>query len=180
MPLFQSRARSAPTRAAAAASPKRPSARGQALVEFALALPLFLVLIFGIIDFGRLIAMQSAAVTASREGARYGAAVGPNGGVNRYVDCAGIKQAARAGTQALITLGDDQIEVSYVDGGGSSVTASCPPHGAGPVEAEIDPLDRIVVEVTLQFEAITPVVRAMVGPIDVVSVDRRTIVKAGP
>lgn len=149
-------------------------------MEFALALPLFLVLLFGIIDFGRMIAMHSAAVTASREGARYGAAVGPNGGVVPYVDCNGIRQAAGAGTGALIALAPDQIEISYIDGGGNTVTPSCPPHGAGPVAADIESLDRIVVEVTLQYEAITPVVQAMVGPIDVVSVDRRTITKAGP
>jgi Flp pilus assembly protein TadG len=154
--------------------------RGQALVEFALALPLFLVLLFGIIDFGRIIAMQSAAVSASREGARYGAAVG-DGGTVPYMDCAGIRTAAQRASQALISISDpNQIEISYVDGAGNATTASCAPHGAGPVEADIDPLDRVVVEVTLQYEAITPMVRAMIGPIDVVSTDRRTIVKAGP
>ena len=35
-------------------SPQAPgSSRGQALVEFALVLPIFAIMLFGIIDFGR-------------------------------------------------------------------------------------------------------------------------------
>lgn len=39
-------------------------------MEFALVLPLFLLLIFGIIDFGRLLNMQIKVTEAAREGAR--------------------------------------------------------------------------------------------------------------
>ena len=44
---------------------------GQAMVEFALVLPLLLVLLFGIIDFGWLFYNKIAINNASREGARY-------------------------------------------------------------------------------------------------------------
>ena len=46
---------------------------GQNLLEFALTLPLLLLLIMGIFDLGRGIYYYSAIHNAAREGARYGA-----------------------------------------------------------------------------------------------------------
>ncbi len=43
---------------------------GAAVVEFALIVPIFLTLVFGIIEFGRLMMVQQVLVNASREGAR--------------------------------------------------------------------------------------------------------------
>ena len=45
--------------------------RGATAVEFALILPLLLVLLFGLIDFGRMGFVQVSLTAASREGARY-------------------------------------------------------------------------------------------------------------
>lgn len=156
--------------------------RGQALAEFAIALPLFLLILLGIIDFGRMILVHSAVVTASREGARFGAAVGDDPGAPQYVDCAGIREAVRHATGTLVTVTDNQIQISYVDGTGAATTDSCPPHGslAGPIASEIDSLDRVVVRVTVPYQAIVPVIHAIVGPITVISEDRRTIAMAGP
>lgn len=53
----------------------RRDSRGQALVEMALVLPIFILLVMGIIDFGRLFNAQISITHASREGARQ-AAVG--------------------------------------------------------------------------------------------------------
>lgn len=47
-------------------------ARGSIAVEFALILPILLMLLFGIIDFGRLLYTQEVLNTAVREGARMG------------------------------------------------------------------------------------------------------------
>ena len=44
--------------------------RGAALVEFALLLPLLLALLFGFIEFGRALMVQSILTNAAREGAR--------------------------------------------------------------------------------------------------------------
>jgi Flp pilus assembly protein TadG len=46
-------------------------ARGQALVEFAVVIPVFLALLFGILDFGRVIWANNSLAHAAREGARY-------------------------------------------------------------------------------------------------------------
>jgi hypothetical protein len=47
-------------------------ARGQSMVEFALALPIFLLLIFGLIDLGRAVFVSNQLAEAARDGARYG------------------------------------------------------------------------------------------------------------
>jgi Flp pilus assembly protein TadG len=44
--------------------------RGQALVEFALVIPIFLLMLFGIVDIGRLVYLNSTVSQAAREGAR--------------------------------------------------------------------------------------------------------------
>lgn len=49
---------------------RRPRTAGQSLVEFALVLPVFLLLIFGIIDLGRFIYMNSTLSQAAREATR--------------------------------------------------------------------------------------------------------------
>jgi len=50
-------------------TPGKP--RGQALVEFALVFPIFVLLMVGIFDFGRVIWVNDTLSTASREAARY-------------------------------------------------------------------------------------------------------------
>jgi Flp pilus assembly protein TadG len=48
----------------------RPHGRGQSLVEFALVLPLFLVLVMGIVDLGLSVFAYNSITNAAREGAR--------------------------------------------------------------------------------------------------------------
>ena len=48
-------------------------ARGQGLVELALVLPVFLLLLFGVVDGGRLVYLNSVVSQAAREGARLAA-----------------------------------------------------------------------------------------------------------
>lgn len=49
----------------------RRSSRGQSLLEFALVLPVFLVMVFAIIDMGRVIWAYDNLGNAAREGTRY-------------------------------------------------------------------------------------------------------------
>ena len=55
-----------------------PRDRGAAAVEFALLLPMLLLLVFGIIDFGRALNAQITLTQAAREGARLDALGQPN------------------------------------------------------------------------------------------------------
>ena len=50
----------------------RRARRGQALLEFALVLPIFLLIVFGIIDIGRYVYLTNAFNEGAREGARFG------------------------------------------------------------------------------------------------------------
>ena len=50
---------------------------GQSLVEFVLILPVLLILLFGIIEFGLLLYNKQVITNASREGARYGIVARP-------------------------------------------------------------------------------------------------------
>ncbi len=47
--------------------------RGAAVVEFAIVVPILLVLVMGIIDFGRMLAVAASLAAAVRDGARQGA-----------------------------------------------------------------------------------------------------------
>lgn len=49
----------------------RSRSRGQALAEFALVLPLFLTIVLGIFDIGRVVWARNSLEDAAREGARY-------------------------------------------------------------------------------------------------------------
>ncbi|MCK5345108.1 MAG: pilus assembly protein [Candidatus Heimdallarchaeota archaeon] len=90
------------------------STRGQGMVEFALAFPIFLMILIGIFESGRLLLIYTTSTSASRSAARAGTAVG-NGdsGVPHYLDCAGIRQKAMdIGVLSGIETAD--ISISYL------------------------------------------------------------------
>ena len=106
---------------------------GQSLVEFAVTIPLLLLLIMGVFDLGRGIYYYSAIHNAAREGARYGA--------TNQCDEVGIKNAAKL---TAIGLADDLVinQTKYFVG---------------------ENADRIVVTVAYDFETITPLVGIFLG-----------------
>jgi hypothetical protein len=64
--------------------PRRPPsghARGQALVELTLVVPIFMLILFGMIEFGFVFSHDLTIEYATREGARAGAALDNGGGV---------------------------------------------------------------------------------------------------
>lgn len=89
---------------------------GQELVEFALILPLLLLLFLGIIEVGRLMLSYNTIANAAREGARYGI-VDPT-------NAAGIEAAAG---ELIIGLACDPLSVGppVVDATSVSLTVSC-------------------------------------------------------
>jgi Flp pilus assembly protein TadG len=79
-------------------NPKKSKA--QAMVEFAIALPVLLALLYGILEAGRLMFMYSTVVNASRQAVRWGSTtgIGTDGTEPRYQDCDGIRaEAQKAG-----------------------------------------------------------------------------------
>lgn len=91
----------------------------QAMVEFAIALPILLMLLYGILEAGRLLFIYSSIVTASRQAVRYGSATGVGtNGVPRYQDCAGIRASAQR-ADFLNSFDDSDIVITYDDGPGT-------------------------------------------------------------
>ncbi|MBT9171890.1 MAG: hypothetical protein DDT21_00264 [Syntrophomonadaceae bacterium] len=68
--------------------------RGQAVTELALVLPLLLLLLFGIIEGGRLGNAYLAVTHAARHGARHGAVGASDGEIAAHVRAAAVQLAA--------------------------------------------------------------------------------------
>jgi Flp pilus assembly protein TadG len=90
---------------------------GAAAVEFALVLPLFLVLLFGVVEFGLIIYAKGIITQASREGARYGVVYSltpkTKGAIEAYVQTY-LQNAGFPGATVNATLGDPlSVKVDY-------------------------------------------------------------------
>ena len=87
--------------------------KAQAVVEFAIALPILLLVLYGLIETGRLLFIYSSVNNASRQAVRYGSTtgIGPNG-VQRFEDCAGIRAAAQS-ADFLNAFDDGDIYITY-------------------------------------------------------------------
>ena len=156
----------------------------QALVEFALALPIFLMVVYGLLETGRLVYLYSAVTTSSREAARYGAAWGLSeaGGVPKYEDCVAIRNAARK-VGILLDLQDANILIQYDRENPlthvKTVIAVCDrlTAGADPeVEAAVKSGDRILVTVNYSYTPIVNVVPSWTNRTISSGVSARTIV----
>lgn len=142
--------------------------KGQGMVEFAIVFPLLLLLVFGIFEFGRLMFSYSAAIAASREAARYGAAIQDVGGISQYEDCEGIRDAAkRIGKFAGVDDSDITIQYSNVYG---VYSTSCPP------SQEVKLADKISITVNTTISPFTPL--GNFSGIPVTSSASRTILKS--
>jgi Flp pilus assembly protein TadG len=103
---------------------------GQALIEFALILPLLLLLIFGVLEFGRAFQIKIVMENAAREGAHF--FIYDKDDItddSLYADYfsetqqAVITEAANSG----VTITDAEITVECLDGGVAVVPpATCP------------------------------------------------------
>jgi Flp pilus assembly protein TadG len=96
-------------------APKKTKA--QAMVEFAIVLPLLLLLLYGLLEAGRLLFIYSTIVTASRQAVRYGSATGQGltTTVPRYQDCNGIRAAAQK-VDFLNAFDDSDIHIFHDEG----------------------------------------------------------------
>jgi hypothetical protein len=67
-------------------SQQRHKKRGQSFVEFALTMPVLLVIVAGVLEVGNLLTHYNRTVSVAREGARFGAAGGTNTGIRTVVE----------------------------------------------------------------------------------------------
>lgn len=108
---------------------QRRSQRGQSLVEFALVLPILLILLLGIVDFGMGLRAYVTLTNATREGARFAAVGNPAG--SYPADCTGSFGGSAVGRVCTTLSGLDldgvqSVSVEYPDGQlpGNSVVVS--------------------------------------------------------
>jgi len=153
---------------------------GQGLVEFVLVLPILLLIVLGVIEFSYFMVNYVGVTTASREAARYGAAVGDTStaqDIPPYADCDGIRAAARR-VSTLRYLEDKAISITYEDTTGSTICLPLPPATSCCPPPAISLGDRIVVTVRIDYNPLMPVIQIPAN--EILSVTRRTILKGVP
>ena len=144
---------------------------GQSMVEFALVLPILLLITYGLLEVGRLVFIYSTVATATREAVRFGSATGKSStGVPRYQDCAGIKNTAKK-IGFLIELQDSDIINSYDHGPGTTTFDTC--DGDIDTDVELANKDRIVVAVSGDYSPIVSLVP--LEPFTFTSTSSRTV-----
>jgi Flp pilus assembly protein TadG len=113
------------------------------MVEFALLLPIFILLTVGIMDFGTGFWINGQVVNAAREGARVGT----------YDQTAASIRSAVKSTAPALSLSDADITIVCYSGF-TSTTKSCGSAGLG---------DGVKVTVNKVWVPITPLIRAIPG-----------------
>src|SRR4051812_12811121 len=81
---------------------------GASAVEFALVLPILVLLVFGIISFGVIFAQQLALNNGVRQGARLAVVKGSSSGKT----CSGVVTAVRDATGPAIAMSPSDIDVN--------------------------------------------------------------------
>ncbi|APX03146.1 TadE/TadG family type IV pilus assembly protein [Arthrobacter sp. QXT-31] len=96
------------TKLRAARRPRKPREKGAVAVEFAIILPVFLVLVFGIMEFGRAFNIQVSLSEAARESARYVAVHCTEAGYDEADALAAAVSAAPS-----VPLSDADVDIQY-------------------------------------------------------------------
>jgi Flp pilus assembly protein TadG len=138
---------------------RRPERRGQALVEFALILPVFVLVLVGLFDAGRAVFAATTVNNAAREGAR-----------QAIVDQTLSHIQAHALSQAVgLDIGTDAIDVDYRDPSTPNSPNSClTTSGVSKVGSNAINGCLAVVRVAYPYVAVTPIVGNILGPQELV------------
>jgi hypothetical protein len=127
---------------------RRGGERAQSLAELAILVPIFLILVFGIIDFGMGLRAYIQVAQATREGARFGLLGNQPGSFSAggSGDCDGSTSTNVVGKVCSTINGLDLSDVE-------TVTVTCPDGGAPPCASG----DTIEVHTSYKYHYITPV-----------------------
>jgi Flp pilus assembly protein TadG len=120
--------------------------RGQALVEFALVFPIFMLVLSGIMDFGFMLYSRMSVINASREAAHAAIVTENHANIELVAKGAAVATAAQGG----VSIDDSSVTVSCL---ATTVSVSSPP----PVDCSAaKPLDSVVVEVSYTYHSFFP------------------------
>jgi Flp pilus assembly protein TadG len=120
------------------------SEQGSALVEFALCLPMLVVVLAGIVDYGEMIQVSMLVTQAASAGAAYGAIPGNNN------DLAGMQAAGRNSASGLVSLTVSAVDIYSCTAGGTAVLSSNVCSGYG------TPIKYAQVKASATFQPILP------------------------
>jgi Flp pilus assembly protein TadG len=132
---------------------RRRRSPGQALVEFALVFPIFLLVLFGLIDVGRYVYTANAINQGAREGARYGSVADYATGCNLGRDA--CVQQETVSRMAAVPASTVDVRCTRQTGSGDVVLANAD---------ACQTSDFLVVEVQTPFQMFTPVIAQLIGP----------------
>lgn len=118
--------------------------RGQALVEFALVIPILMLLVCGLVDLGRAVYVSNSLAEAARDGARYGSV------------------QARAYSDSTRQAVADWIEQRLTAVPDPEISVSCTP-ATPALGCTVN--DILVVSVRSDLEMITPIIGSFIGPL---------------
>ena len=130
---------------------RRNKRRGQALVEFALVIPIFLLLLIALFDVGRAVFAYNTLTNAAREGARLAI-------VNQ--DKASVLARAK-GQTAIVELNDPSADVHYYQvaaDGSPDLANACPSGGAPSVANPVAVGCLAVVSFEATYRPLTPII----------------------
>lgn len=152
---------------------RRQGERGATLIEFAFIAPLLLLLLFGVIEFSRVVHGYTTVWSAAREGARYATTVGDSNGngTPNYVDCGAIIEAS---LDKVAGQAPPVITVTFSDRDGAQV-ADCVNNPPEP--GDIENGYTIDVEASATFDAVVPLLGSFLDGIDLTSEQTRSIFK---
>jgi Flp pilus assembly protein TadG len=100
----------------------RRRSRGQALAEVALVAPLFFLMVFGVIDLGRVVWANDVAANAAREGARYASVHAGNADLTELASKQDIRDHAKnfviaGGLNVNVTVCFSAVHIASYQGG---------------------------------------------------------------
>lgn len=135
--------------------------RGQTLVEFALILPIFILLLVGIFDMGRGVFAYNTINNAAREAVR----VAIVNQTNSVIEAEAIKQAV------TLNLTGTDVDVNFLQ-----------PDYSNAAPCNATPRTGCVVEVIVryQYTAATPIIGNIVGVLDLEGSSRQPIERTFP
>jgi Flp pilus assembly protein TadG len=161
---------------------KRDQPRGQALVEFALVVPLLILLLMGIFDFGRAIYAFNTVNNAAREAVRLAivdqncTAVGQEA-ADRASSIAvdwtydGLLSEAAACQSAASDVHIEFLEADY--SGDGTFNDSCDPGQVDPNGPRLGCIAQVTVE--YRYSAATPIIGNLIGNITLTGVSQQPI-----
>ena len=153
---------------------KQARKRGQALLEFALVMPILLLLMMGIFDFGRAFLSYAMASNALRNALRNAEVFGYNDGAQiNYTDCKLMREAIKK----VFFVGDPQIKIMYQHASGGA-PVECTGDSYNP--ALLNNGDLLEIEVVNKIQLLTPFITQIVPNLQFNFWGERTIVKDIP